>query len=404
MSSSEVKRRKSDTIPKLDDVSYLFDALGCVRDEFTFDALRLELVRLHLESWGEGRRNLPNTFWSNARDVLRELMRLGLVNRESLPSRPEQIDAHRRRTYTLTEAGRQFLALEERDVWEFRSRFAQAMLIAHPYMRELHRVLTSRELFFPRVQRTELPGEVESWRTAPPEPLRQLASWIADSLEDVLQLKVSIDYLENSMRPHLVAAWKRLELDQKAHVFTKAVTKAMNDVTIRVLLQVYGMRMDYVTFRSTVALLSDLDVVWHTRSLTGRRGWTLWVTSDASMPRSEPLESAAAEALHGPVWFSPHKVAEETIKDKLIEAFFSLPDRRGGFALIHVLRAHVCHELGLHGRAFDAVLARLHAQTLSDANYAINLDRGGGDELPPSEDPFRIGKRSFYLITLLKRQ
>jgi hypothetical protein len=233
--------------------------------------------------------------------------------------------------------------------------------------------------------------------------LNQLASWVADSVHNVLKIEVSETALETSMRPYLLAAWKRLQPDQKAHVFTKAVTKAINDVIVRVLLQVYGMRMDYVTFRSTVALLSGLDVIWHTRSLSGRRGWTLWATSDATPPGVEP-ESAAAEALNGRVWFSPHVVDEETIKNKLIDTFFSLPDRRGGFALIHVLRAHVCHELGIHGRTFDAVLAKLHAQTLSDANYAINLDRGGGDELPPSEEPFRIGKRSFYLITLLKRQ
>ena len=67
------------------------------------------------------------------------------------------------------------------------------------------------------------------------------------------------------------------------------------------------------------------------------------------------------------------------------------------------LRAEVCHTLGVHGREFDAVLRKLHNQTLVDPTYAVNLDRGGSDEVPPSEEPFRIGKRAFYLITLLKR-
>jgi len=57
----------------------------------------------------------------------------------------------------------------------------------------------------------------------------------------------------------------------------------------------------------------------------------------------------------------------------------------------------------IHGQDFDAVLRKLHAQTLADETYAINLDRGGSDEVPPSEEPFRIGDRAFYLITLLKR-
>lgn len=399
-------RPRSDTIPKLDDVSYLFDALGCIRDGFTFDTLRQHLIRLQLESTEDRRRALPNTantFWSNVRDVLRELMRLGFVNRDTLPSRSEQLDAHRRRTFTLTRAGEEFLELEERNVWDFRYRFAEAMLIGHPYMRELHQSLTSRELFFPRVQKTELPGDLDSWRSGPPEPIRDLASWVADSVREVLQLNISVEELESGMRLYLKAAWKRLRRDQKSHLFTKAVTKAMNDVIVRVLLRAYGLRMDYVTFRSAVALLSGLDAIWHTRSLTGRRGWSMWATSNVTIPTLPSNNSPAVQALLGSCWFAPHDVPDDVIKDQLIETFFSFSDRRGGFALIHVLRAHVCHRLRIHGRAFDRVLGKLHAQALVDANYAINLDRGGGEELPPSEDPFRIGKRAFYLITLLKR-
>src|SRR5207244_4313605 len=131
---------KTDTIPKLDQVSYLFDTLGCVSDHFAFDAIREELIRLRPESTTHTRKVARDTFWSNARDVLRELMRLGLVQPSSLPSRPQQLDAHRTRTFTLTQEGEQFLALEKRDLWEFRYRFAQAMLIAHPYLYELHRI------------------------------------------------------------------------------------------------------------------------------------------------------------------------------------------------------------------------------------------------------------------------
>jgi hypothetical protein len=186
-------------------------------------------------------------------------------------------------------------------------------------------------------------------------------------------------------------------------VFSQAVVKSVNDVVVRVLLQVYGLRMDFVTFRSAVALLSDLNAVWHTRSLVGRRGWTVWATSLAPPLLAGDGTPPAKQALQGPVWFTPRVSADEAIKDQMIETFFSLADRRGGFALIHVLRAQVCHRLRLHGRDFDAVLRKMHAQALADPVYGINLDRGGGDEVPPSEEPFRIGNRAFYLITFLKR-
>jgi len=269
-------------------------------------------------------------------------------------------------------------------------------------LRELHRLLNTGELFFPRLQRSNLPGEPAVWQSAPPEPLIVVASWISDAVREVKGLALPAQDLEARMRPYLAAAWKRLDREQKPHLFTKAAVKAFNDVIVRVLLQISGLRMDFVTFRSAVALLSDLSAIWHTRSLPGRRGWTVWSTSLAPMPPTVPGISAGAQALQGSVWFAPRAAVEEAIRDALIEEFFSL-DRRGGFVLIHVLRASVCHRLLIHGRDFDAVLRKLHAHTLADPTYAVNLDRGGGDEVPASEKPFRIDDRAFYLITLLKR-
>lgn len=396
-------RRKTDTIPKLDQISYLFDSLGFIGEQLSFDAIRKELIRLRPETRRELVRATETMFWSNVRDALRELMRLGLVEKAALPSRAGQLDVHRNRTFALTEAGRNFLELEQRDPWDFRYRFAQAMLLAHPYLRELHRLLGARELFFPRIQKTQLPGGVEDWRTGPPESLGELAAWIGESVQAVMGSGVDVTGLEDKMRPYLSAAWKRLDGEQKAHAFSQAVVKTFNDVVIRILIQIYGQRMDYVTFRSAVGLLSDLNAIWNTRSLPDRRGWTIWVTSSAALPAIGTASSPGDQALLGQVWFKRHTASDEAIRDSVISNFFSLPGRRGGFALIHELRAEVCHRMKIHGHDFDAVLRKLHGQTLADETYAINLDRGGSDEVPPSEEPFRIGDRAFYLITLLKR-
>ena len=398
-------RRTSDTVPKLDQVSYLFDTLGFVDDQRTFEGIRKGLIDLRPESRIPLRsRSAAPPFWSNVRDALRELMRLGLVERSALPSRKSQLEAHSRRTFTLTDEGKHFLAIESRGgTLEFRHRFAEAMLCAHPYMRELAGMTASRELFFPRIQRSDLPGDVETWREAPPEPLAQVTHWITDAVAAVMAIAIDARRLESQMRPFLTAAWKRLDREQKSHLFNKAVVKTFNDVIVRSLLHVYGLRMDYVTFRSAVALLADLGVVWDTRSLTDRRGWTIWATAPTQVPVIAAAKSPAGLALQDPVWFTPRVEPDDVIRDTLIHTFLSLRDRRGGFALIHVLRAEVCRQLRIHGRDFDAVLRKLHSGAVMHSDYSVNLDRGGGDEMPPSEEPFRIGTRSFYLITLLKR-
>jgi hypothetical protein len=385
-------------------VSYLFDTLGLTSEEMTFDAIRKELIRLLPEERKERVRAPEAMFWSNVRDALRELMRLGLIERASLPSRTEQLNAHRDRTFSLTAAGKELLELEQRNVWEFRDRFAQAMLLAHPYLRELYRLLGSRELFFPRIQKSEIPGDVESWRTGAPEALGTLTEFVRDSVTTVIGPGLDFSGVDEKMRPYLIAAWKRLDREQKAHALSQAVVKAVNDVSIRTLLQIYGQRMDYVTFRSAVSLLSDLNAIYSTRSLPGRRGWTIWATSTATVPGPEANGSAGEQAIRGAVWLERRVADRDAVRESLMTNFFTLPGRRGGFALVHELRAAVCHQMKIHGHDFDAVLRGLHSQSVVDETYSINLDRGGAEELPPSEEPFRIGERTFYLITLLKRQ
>src|SRR5262249_54278027 len=112
-------RRHTDTIPKLDQISYLFDSLGAIEDHLSFDAVRKELIRLRPESRGELKRITSTTFWSNARDAIRELMRLGFVDRASLPSRLSQLDSHRERTFALTREAKEFLTLERTDALQF---------------------------------------------------------------------------------------------------------------------------------------------------------------------------------------------------------------------------------------------------------------------------------------------
>jgi hypothetical protein len=420
MNDQRLMVKDTDTIPKLDQASYLFESLGFVEDGLNFDEIRKGLIDVRVASDQErlinirrskttlvdGIPNAGGVFWSNARDVLRELMRLGLVAPTALPSRPEQIEAHKHNTFALTAEGHEYLQLDKRDVREFRTRFLQAMEIAHPYLRELRLKLKDIELFFPRVQTSDLPGDAEHWRSGPPEPLMDLAQAVSKRIATQQGLTIPADRLETQMRPYFLHAWKRRnqDLKDKDNVLSKWAVKTANDIVVRSVLEFHGLRMDFVTFRSAVALLTDLSALWHTRALEGGKGWTIWSTSEGWYADAISRETnPALKSLTGPTWFEPIKVADEIVRDAIIDRFFAHHDRRGGFVLIHELRAEVCHRLKIHGRTFNAVLEKMHSQTLKHEKYAINLDRSGGSELLPSEDPFRIGDRAFYLITLLHR-
>jgi hypothetical protein len=412
-------KRITDTIPKVDKATYLFETIGWVQDGSTFEEIRKSLIELRLEIDRENIvdqrrgasssrqlnvRRSDSTFWSNARESLRELIRLGLMQHGRLPSRAAQLRVHRGQTFTLTEDGEHFLALAEANPTEFRHRFVQAMEIAHPYLRALRAELMRKEFFFPRIQKSDVPGDPTLWQKGPPETFNELASKISEQVREVMGVAIAPESLERKMRPYLQAAWKRRNQQLNPKLLSKWVVKTLNDTVVRVLLGVYVVQMDFVTFRSAVSLLTDLDAIWGTRSLLGRKGWTIWSTSDGA-PVSEAIQglSPAAQALHGDVWFNPHKVSDDILRDKIVDAFFSLKDRSGGIALIHVLRAEVCHNLRIHGSRFNSVLTKMHSRELVHGRYAVNLDRGGGSSLPPSEEPFRIGDRAFYLITFFER-
>jgi hypothetical protein len=90
----------TDTIPKLDQANYLFETLGFVEDGLSFDEIRKGLIEVRMASHRErlintrrskttlveGTTGLDKVFWSNARDALRESMRLGLIEQTTLPS------------------------------------------------------------------------------------------------------------------------------------------------------------------------------------------------------------------------------------------------------------------------------------------------------------------------------
>src|SRR4051812_26625025 len=89
-----------DSIPRVQHVPYLHAILEGVAAGLTFDALRRRLreVALELAQRNEGRVTAARledafTFWSPTAEALGELMHLGLLDQQPLPSRRAAVDA-----------------------------------------------------------------------------------------------------------------------------------------------------------------------------------------------------------------------------------------------------------------------------------------------------------------------
>jgi hypothetical protein len=126
---------ESENIPRIDKVGYLYETLGWINDGATFEEIREAQIEyrkgLDRENFVDKRsgassvrqllkRTNGETYWTNTRATVSELMRLGLVEPASTPSRKEQLEPHRGRRYQVTEEGAQFVALMmEQDFWLF---------------------------------------------------------------------------------------------------------------------------------------------------------------------------------------------------------------------------------------------------------------------------------------------
>ncbi|WFG45154.1 hypothetical protein [Pseudonocardia alni] len=115
-------------IPRLQDLSYIDVAAGGVAAGATFEQLRRSLVARGAElardsdtdgSFDEQRwsavRADPTKYVHNTVDVLKELMRLGWVERHILPSGPASAYAHSESTFTMTPAGAAWTELAGQD-------------------------------------------------------------------------------------------------------------------------------------------------------------------------------------------------------------------------------------------------------------------------------------------------
>ena len=401
----------TDTIPKVDKVGYLFASLMAVGEGSSLDEIRLRLVEFRRELDRETGKDLraelrprarlldnprPDTFSSNARDAMRELMRLGMVVKQSLPNDSKEFERFRDSRYHVTPEGERFIALGEHDSWQFRDRFFCAMYAAHPYLRSLYGRLAGADLYIPRVPRSAIPGDVELWRKRPPEPLRALSQFVCSAVEEAHAPKLDVQKVARILRVHLDKTWSRRAPSGSTKEVGRWVVKMINDQVVRAIAAANNLNMDYIAFRHTVSLMSDLHVCWETKALTDRpEGWTIWLTAEGD-PNAEyddvrTRRSPAKLALDTIPWIKrrshdTQQVSKNDISRALMTALLEDSNKLGGFSQIHEIRARVCHGLKIHGWTFDYVLRELFEETLTKPSgfehYSLHFDAGGGDRLP----------------------
>jgi hypothetical protein len=277
---------------------------------------------------------------------------------------------------------------------------------SHPYLRTLRQVLAERELFIPRVGRGDIPGNVDDWRYEPPDPLDNLAQKLAKDITVATERSSSGEEILQVLKPSLKKTWALHPPKGDNKTLTRWVVKMMNDQITYAVAVTNHISIEPIAFRHAVSLLADFQVCWDTRSLTDRDGWTIWLTAEGDNSNLTRLatsdESCASQALSAEPWIRRKSEPENVILKETTETILSNA-RSSGFSLIHEVRATVCYRLRIHGWNFNSALRKALNREVTLDGYELHVDSGGGDKLPPSEEPFTLNEKPFYLITVLKR-
>ena len=368
------------------------DQLVSLSEGSTFERARLRYARTvdRLVDQGLGRRTasrvgVRDRYWSSTRDVLDEAMRLGLVERQRLPSARRYVDAHRDRVYTLSDLGRQTAEEARTDVRAFYDRLASAVYSKHPYFRAFIDVLRSVPIGCPEVSE----GEVERARQA-----RLATSYWVDFADERIPRQTATDRDKIQIRDAVVSTVRHRFGDKpKSKPTSKQLTEALNDAFIEAVIAIRGLSFGAIELKTMKSWGSQLLLVDQSRYVPAHpRQNVIWLASDTKENGGTHLERKTM-ASH-----------ERNLVKALIAAYRQQADNMNSslqapYIPIFKVRAQAAFECGVTRVLVDGVIERLAKGGIPESNVNVWLHLGTTRQ-PNSEPVYQRGGSRRYEITI----
>lgn len=383
----------SDTIPRLQRLSYLLVGLHAVAGNQTFDQVRKSILgeaqRQDETLWAPTgyasvyRSRDEYSMWTNARDALGELMRLGLIEKRSLPRKRNLVDAHRGIKYTLTDDGKA-IAQQMGPGPQLADTLFQRLYSTHPYLRQFLSVLTNQDVLIPEFNLKTM-GYAEG-ETA--KILSQVATEVVARIAEAKLTCPDAGDFESRLRNHL----KEKIATKGKEISVLHLVDYVNSGIQAVLLPHYGMTIDHLSFDHLVSWGEELFFCNSSRHVPHIRGRIIYLTSE--LPTGP----------NGQVSLKRH--GRSQLEAKIIEVTeqqFNSLKGSSPFAPIHAVRAAVCYQLKINDRLFDDVLRDIYLSRINFSKH-LNLDGGLPRELPPGIKPLTINKRRCFIMSIFDKE
>jgi hypothetical protein len=403
-------------IPRLQEVSYLEVAAQAVHDGSTFEEIRQSLIA-HMAaagalSQGSGntaaRRNAstnPTRYVLNVTEALKELMKLGLLAKATLPSTAKSAHGHRLARYQLTDAGEAWVAALATSRRAGYDQLTMLLLDTHPQFKGFLSAVGAisnddgKAFIVPLIRW----GDVTEPRTRE----RYVAALAAYAARGVASGSCGWAAGEQEIAAAVGAYVQEIATRaagrQKPDPFARnqAFVTACEEAMVKFAFGQAGIRVDSISVEILRRWTGTLALVNFSYHAPGPQALRLW-------PTATVMTSGAG------VTNIQRRVGEEwraRVPSTLRTAFDRMRRNEPTGSLwvpIYRIRAAVCWELRIPDSEFDtAVLEMLREERGADLPFRVNLDQSSYGSLPPSERPLivttRNGPRVFKSLSLVAR-
>lgn len=386
--------QEKDTIPRVQHVLYFQAALEGIAEGLTFDEVRARVRKVSNEvsrrpSGTSSRVADAYTLWSPTADAISELMRLGLVERRSLPSKRLHVDSHRDTTYTLTTSAEEIIRQSRGNDASFRGALTPLLIKQHPYLSSLCAVLAEEPLVIPEYTEEELKEfkrTSELWTS-------KLGEDAAEHIKRSMKLaKVSTETVTRQ-----VHEWLARRFPVGAEPTAKDVLDTVQDALVSATLEARGLHYDATTFNVLTSWGRQLSILDESRYVEGVQGRAIWSTASIDMTEGAVTVERRGLSKYG------DRIAEQ-LPSAYREVADALAAEIGGsyvrypYIEIFKVRALTAYRLGVNVSLVDRVIAEV-AGRIRPAPYRIELQLGMSS-WALSEPPFRLGSRRYYVILI----
>lgn len=385
---------ESFAVPRLYKLGYLEMALLEIAKKAPFERLRQALLSFAQDT-GEGQ-SLPvvsrlgdqYAFWSPTQEALSELMRLGFVVQQAVPSGRNYVDSYRTHTYELTIEGTAAVEQISRRDPLARANYLNALALAlvrtHHGFADFISAVTCYPLCIPEYTIQKIGALTGS------------GSGTQHLAEDAIS-RMTAHWPSGIANPSVeeLTAWIKRSLDKRfppggvRRPSQKDILDTVDDAVVSFAAQARNIRLDAISFNVCSSWAGQLAILDESRYVEDWLGRTVWSTAtiDGETIKRRGFNDATDHVIQA-----------------LREGFIKVAESRfAGFMPIYRVRAQAAFSARVNLRFVDKILDRLLLGEIH-APYKVQVALGRGTAPPRSEPIFVHQGRRFFDILLSEEE